>query len=173
MNQRIMLTKRLFQESLLKLLKEKSVDEITVKELCMNAGINRSTFYAHYESVRDVMVEIEKKITEEIKKIWREKNSDVRTKLTKICTHLHNEKQTELILFQNHTDSELSSVFEELNRELREIRNVDGTADDEELLASFINYGMFNLIKTWLTKDIKKKPGEIAGLLLDNILKTV
>ena len=47
-NQRVALTKRLLQESLLQLMKEKNIQNISVKELCEASGINRSTFYKHY-----------------------------------------------------------------------------------------------------------------------------
>ena len=50
-NQRIKLTKRLLKESLLKLLTEKNIKKISVSELCQTAGINRSTFYNHYNQV--------------------------------------------------------------------------------------------------------------------------
>ena len=36
------------KQSLLKLLKEKPVNKITVKEVCELAQLNRATFYAHY-----------------------------------------------------------------------------------------------------------------------------
>jgi AcrR family transcriptional regulator len=58
-NQRTRLTTRLFHESLLSLLKEKSIDKITVKELCQGAELNRTTFYLHYGKPADVLAEIE------------------------------------------------------------------------------------------------------------------
>ncbi len=50
MNQRVMLTKRLIKESLLKILKSKKIHQVSVKELCIGAEINRSTFYEYYGS---------------------------------------------------------------------------------------------------------------------------
>ena len=41
------LTKRLIREALLELLKTKSIQKISVRELCDAAGINRTTFYNH------------------------------------------------------------------------------------------------------------------------------
>lgn len=46
-NQRVVLTKRLFKEGLLRLLENKGMDEISVAELCRESGINRATFYRH------------------------------------------------------------------------------------------------------------------------------
>ena len=44
-------------EAFLKLLEEKDFAYITVKEICEKAGVNRSTFYLHYETVNDLLVE--------------------------------------------------------------------------------------------------------------------
>ena len=44
-------------EAFLKLLEEKDFAYITVKEICERAGVNRSTFYLHYETVNDLLAE--------------------------------------------------------------------------------------------------------------------
>lgn len=44
-------------EAFLKLLEEKDFAYITVKEICEKAGVNRSTFYLHYERVNDLLAE--------------------------------------------------------------------------------------------------------------------
>lgn len=43
--------------ALISLLKEKTFDYITVSELCERAGVNRSTFYLHYENIGDLLDE--------------------------------------------------------------------------------------------------------------------
>ena len=43
--------------ALISLLKKKPFDYITVSEICENAGVNRSTFYLHYETVGDLLDE--------------------------------------------------------------------------------------------------------------------
>ena len=44
-------------EAFLALLEEKEFAYITVKEICEKAGVNRSTFYLHYETVGDLLAE--------------------------------------------------------------------------------------------------------------------
>lgn len=41
----------------LSLLEKKDFSYITVKEICEKAGVNRSTFYLHYETVNDLLSE--------------------------------------------------------------------------------------------------------------------
>ena len=40
-------------EALIAILQKKSLEYITVKEICEKAGVNRSTFYLHYETILD------------------------------------------------------------------------------------------------------------------------
>ena len=52
----------LMVEALLFLLEKKEYDSITVKEICEKAGVNRSTFYMHYDTKDDLLVETMKYI---------------------------------------------------------------------------------------------------------------
>lgn len=44
-------------KAFLELLEKKDFEFITVKEICSKAGVNRSTFYLHYETVGDLLDE--------------------------------------------------------------------------------------------------------------------
>lgn len=44
-------------EALICLLNEKDYEYITIKEICKKAGVNRFTFYFHYESIDDLLEE--------------------------------------------------------------------------------------------------------------------
>lgn len=44
-------------EAFLMLLEKKDFPYITVKEICETAGVNRSTFYLHYETMADLLSE--------------------------------------------------------------------------------------------------------------------
>ena len=44
-------------EAFLSLLEKKDFAYITVKEICEAAGVNRSTFYLHYETIGDLLTE--------------------------------------------------------------------------------------------------------------------
>lgn len=43
--------------SLFKLLEEKDYQSISIKELCENANINRTTFYGHYDNMNQLLAE--------------------------------------------------------------------------------------------------------------------
>ena len=47
-------------EALLSILEKKDFEYITIKEICDAAGVNRSTFYLHYENTYDLLQEATK-----------------------------------------------------------------------------------------------------------------
>lgn len=51
-------------EALITLLEKKDFAYITVKEICDTAGVNRSTFYLHYENTADLLKETTRYIME-------------------------------------------------------------------------------------------------------------
>lgn len=58
-NRRVRQTKGMLKDAILELLEERSLERITVTDICRLADVNRSTFYAHYEDVRALLREIE------------------------------------------------------------------------------------------------------------------
>ena len=58
-NQRVRLSKRLIKESLTRLLQTESIHKVSIRTLCEEAGVNRSTFYKYYGSQYDVLEELE------------------------------------------------------------------------------------------------------------------
>lgn len=61
-------TASLMDEALLILLEQKDFDRITVKELCRKAGVNRTTFYLHYDNMNDLLEETVASINDGFKK---------------------------------------------------------------------------------------------------------
>ena len=74
-NQRITLTKRLLQEALLLMLRDESINKISVRDLCEKAGINRTTFYNHYSCPADVLNDISQSFMNDIGRMLDEAKS--------------------------------------------------------------------------------------------------
>lgn len=65
LDNRVRYTKMVLQQALLKLLEKKHIDKVTIKELCEVAKVNRGTFYLHYATPNDLLMEIEQQFIEE------------------------------------------------------------------------------------------------------------
>ena len=64
LDRRTKYTKMGLQNSLFELLKQKSIDKITVTDICHLADINRGTFYYYYTDVIDLLNQIENELYE-------------------------------------------------------------------------------------------------------------
>lgn len=69
-------TSLLMDEALVYLLNKKEYEFITIKEICEKAGVNRSTFYLHYDSIDDLLAECIENSTKEFVKYFSEDVND-------------------------------------------------------------------------------------------------
>lgn len=172
-NQRIALTKRLLQEGLLRLMKSKPLDKISVSELCKEAGINRATFYRHYDLPRDVLDDIEHQLigglnidlcqVSGLRDIVRYCEST----LEYICAHADLLK----VLLQNRSDEEFTRIINDmceriwaLKANLQIVKDMD--MDGVKLLSAYSVGGVYFLLRQWLLGDIQKTPQEVSQLIL-------
>ena len=58
MDKRIEKTKHMIKSAMLNLMKKKSFNKITVKEICDNAFTSRITFYTYYENKNELVEDI-------------------------------------------------------------------------------------------------------------------
>lgn len=65
LDNRVRYTKTVLQQALLKVLKNKHIDKVSIKELCEEAKVNRGTFYLHYATPNDLLREIEQQFIDE------------------------------------------------------------------------------------------------------------
>jgi AcrR family transcriptional regulator len=179
-NQRIILTKRLLQEGLLRLLEAKDLDKISVTELCRESGINRATFYNHYSSPQDLLLDLENQMVEELDQlmIYPQNTEEALIQLESVCTYMQEHARSVIILSRCHADTDLADSFHKLNSDLAPRRprsKLTSNMDDDclHLTTTFIYTGCYHLIREWLAKDIQKTPREIAELLLTIISKEI
>lgn len=177
-NQRIILTKRLLQEGLLRLLETKDLEKITVTELCRESGINRATFYNHYSSPQDLLEDLETRLTSEMSQLISAPTDEEELirQTEAVCAYYQANARSIIVLARCHADSDLAEVFRNLNQAIHHqlpmpnrISSMD--EDSQHLVATFLYTGCYHLIREWLIRDIQKTPREIAELLLSIINK--
>lgn len=179
-DQRVMLTKRLLRDSLVELLKEKSIYKITIRELCEVAGINRSTFYNHYENqfslLREMETEIVNVIYSNLAKLSGRDQQDNHKLLIVILTRLQEDVEFSRLLVNNNVDPEFPKRL--LNSpQIREYISVllkhKHNTEHINYLADFITYGCYRTVQIWLNKEQPEPVAEIAKMLTSFIAKIV
>ncbi len=178
-NQRVALTKRLLKESLMQLLKKKDINKISVKELCENAGINRTTFYNHYGSPYDVLSEMEDDLIEGIPVVLWDKSYESKQTFIKETTIIFrylydNIDLTRLLLRNNNIESGFARKlfhFPATQQAINELISGEHDSASMKLIITFLENGAYSLLREWIIQDIPKSPFEIAELLANIIQK--
>lgn len=170
---RVAVTKRMLHEGLLRCLEIKPISRITVSDLCRESGINRATFYNHYDTPVMILKEIAKEYAERLTAIYNShhtpRDRDDKAALEECLIYI-SERKTELkTLFSGNTESFLSGVVVEIINE-KVAQNASSTREydrhDEYLLQAVTSAAAFyGFIQIWLTMDIDKTPKELVGLL--------
>ena len=60
------MTKRMLKDSLIELLDVEPLNKVTIKSICENADVNRTTFYAYYDTIEQLLGEIEQDVLDRI-----------------------------------------------------------------------------------------------------------
>jgi len=71
MDPRFKRTQAALRHALFTQLKTTAITEVTVAALCRTAGINRRTFYLHYDNVWELFVEYEEELSQRLKSTLR------------------------------------------------------------------------------------------------------
>lgn len=178
-NQRITITKRLLKDSMLRLLKEKELEKISVSELCREAGINRATFYRHYGIPRDVLMEIQMDLYHELRRTIPMPTApgEVKPTIEKLCAFMADHMDLLRIIVQSNTDSDFAAFINELYLEiwaeigqLGALRNLN--QEDARMLTLYFAGGSYFVMRHWLLGNVSKSPEEMAYCLYELMSKT-
>ena len=174
-------TALLMDEALLLLLEKKNFEFITVKEICDKAGVNRSTFYLHYENMDDLLKETLQLINKKFNESFGEKiiNLNVSSKddlffikdeylmpyLNLIKKH---KKIFKLIhdkpyIFDNNStkDNLYNSLF-------NQILTIYGVKDeDKEYVFAYYTQGTLAIILKWVENDCVDSIDKISKIVID------
>ena len=175
--QRRTLTKQLIRQAMLELLQTQSIQKISVRELCDIAGINRTTFYNHYNDTYEVLAEIEEYFLAQLstEKICAGNTAALEKHIELLCARLKKNREMAVILMENNADPHF---FEKLLtvQDHGELWQQLGNAYNEEecvLLRDFLSSGTYAMVFRWLKNGCRQSPGQVAELLAKTIQQGV
>ena len=173
MNQRIMLTKKLLKNSLTELLHDQDIYHISIRELCENAGINRSTFYKYYGSQFDLLKEMEDDLLKSIEDfLYIEINNNNTNTLSNILQYLEEEIDFVRILINANVDPDFpNKLFSLMSIQtmLKEHFGNSMTLNEYAYCSTALIHGAFQIVCMWLNKDDRESPNWLADFLLKHI----
>lgn len=174
---RILKTKERLKNALLTSLKEKKLEDITISEICLKASVNRNTFYSHYESVQDLLDEVEAHFLEVVlSKINIDANvtKSVEELLVQILSSLVENKEMCQLLFTENGDKNFMKkiLMFALPSAVKNWCDELGMQEDKATkLYYFIIGGAINVIEEWVHENFKDTPEDLAKDLNELIMK--
>ena len=173
-DKRVIRTKALLIRSLSALMKQKNIKDITIKELCEYADINRGTFYLHYKDIYDMLDSIEQELSEKFLQIFQKYNSetnedfpyplfleifklvDDNAELFRVLIGPNGDISFIMKIFKLYNIHCLQSEFNKLSPQF---------SMNQVYYSNFILYGCVGLIEQWLSRDTKESPEKMAELI--------
>lgn len=167
MDKRILNTKKKLTNTLLVLLDEKRINDITVLELCKKAKINRTTFYKYYKDVDDLVFKIEESLLDDLKNyIVDIKRNYLISFTSKIIETVANRKEIYGRLLCDNGDHTflrriLSLVYEQSISEWEHLLKKASKSDLEKIY-SFIVDGTIGIVEEWIRNGCQDEPNTVA-----------
>ncbi len=157
------ITKKALAASFMKLLNQTTLDKITIKDIVDECGVNRNTFYYHFQDVYALMdwifITEAKRVIDENKTYdnWQQgflQSANYLLENKKLVYHAYNSlsrEQLERYLY-NITDNIMLNFVNEKAKDL----NV--SEEDRKFLADFYKYALVGLVLEWIRTGMKEDP---------------
>jgi AcrR family transcriptional regulator len=160
MDKRIVKTKKKLTSTLLALLEQKPVRDITVLELCKIANVNRTTFYKYYKDVDDFIFTLEESLISDLRNnMINIKRNYLITYIGKTIESIKEHKEIYSKLLSPNGDKRflkkvLYIVHDESINEWKQLLK-KATEEDLENIYKFIVDGSTGIIENWINNGLQ------------------
>ena len=177
---RVIKTKSLIKGAFIELVEEKGFDNVSIKDICNKALINRNTFYLHYYDKVDLLRKMADEVFFEQEKaidffggdITIENRENIKKGLINVFNVLYKEIEFyRVILLDTNMSGYINNFENELKKRYISRLNID--YDKNKIELDFIFYGITGVIRNWIIKDyasIDDLSNKICDLMLNNNL---
>ncbi len=172
---RTRVTKLLIRQALAELLGQKPPQRISVKELCLAAGINRGTFYSHYTDIYQLLASIEDELLRDIRSSLQpllDGDASCVAPLdivTGIFRCLKDNADICAFTLGPNGDREFAARLISIGREhyLDIYRQLypDATPRELEYYYAFVSGGCIGLLERWMRDGMLASVDEMAGMV--------
>lgn len=178
-DRRVAKTRRAIRNAFVRLLTEKEMDKITIKELAELADVDRKTVYNYYEGVYDILDELENELVARFERVVESLDYNVGNPL-KVFEALTNMLSSDLELYGRLMQVGVQTrLIEKIGNYLREkvrgaIAKKGGVFSEKtELAVEYVTSGMFSAYRYWFHSDRKQSleefSREVGKLVLSGI----
>ncbi len=172
-DRRVQRSRDAIRASFLTLLGQKTLNKITVAEVCRMANVGRGTFYLHYIDVYDLYEKIESELCAGLLELFEAAfpttDSENSKRLSEGLTE-YIERHSELFMLLLRADNSrslqrLKAIFNEKVLAESQALNADGNLQFDTVEAIFVVSGMVGVLEQWLGDGMKLPRAEVAAML--------
>ena len=174
-DRRVRRTKKMLTQALTRLMQEKQIKEITVRELTDLADMNRGTFYLYYRDVYDMLEKLEDSMFEALDSIAALHENDAARQETKpilldVFRVIEENQEIVRVLLSPHGDMKFLHRLYEVIREKCLTGFPYAAASDRknevdfDYRFSFVIYGAAGLIRAWVNRNCSEPAVQMAEL---------
>ncbi len=168
-NKHYLRTHKAIEDCLLSLLKNKSLNQITAAEICRSLSINRSTFYAHFIDIADVLDQTEWEYQLELKAAF-EKGlfHSRRDAFISLFRFIAEHKDFYILYVTERGEISLSDLMTFNIPDALHMLHSDSSSIQEEDILYFMDFfrsGTNAMIRRWLFNDCDKSAEDLFLLL--------
>lgn len=159
LDRRVVRTKKAIRNAFAKLLSEKEIDEITVKEIADRADVDRKTVYNYYTGVNDVLEEMENELAADFEKVIGEFKfesvGDTMDAFNSLTNYLNENMEIYTLLMKIDRKSRLvDKIMAYLKEKVRDLfSQVEIEAHKIDVAVEYVTAGMFTAYKYWFNSD--------------------
>ena len=176
-------TARKMDLALMELLEKKEFEYITIKEICAKAGVNRSTFYLHYENTRDLLTEAVEQMLMDFREYFPQDQELVIAHvdrcpteellfitpeyLTPYLTYVREHKKLIRTALRHATAMDLEKVFDRMFRHVFDpiLARFDAPEGQRHYMMAFYLNGINAIITKWLETECEAPVEEIMAII--------
>ena len=179
-DRRVRRTKRLLTQALVQLMQEKTVKDITVKELTELADMNRGTFYLYYKDIHDMLRQVEDNLFSLLEGLLdKHKDDGAQTDITSILEDIftfasENADLCRVLLSRNGDITFLMRMNQLLKEKCKiywDAVNADHDDDEYDYCFNFCVCGCAGLLFAWLGKNCAEAPAQMARIASDMLIR--
>ncbi len=165
-SRRVKMTKNLLKASLAELLESDPIAKVTIKKICENADVNRSTFYTYYHDQFDLLDEIENEVISTVPSINLHIKQPREKLLTEFFEYMNDNKKIYIALFKNSANQKFRSrainkLFGKSDSDTDWILKTDIT-DGIHFPMLMSAFGAVSLAEKWIFGEINCTARELA-----------
>ena len=152
-------TSKAIEESFIRLLNERPLDKITIKDIVDDCGISRNTFYYHFQDITALLEHI---LNADVERVLSQHLDMARFALEnkRLVYHIYNSVSRERVeRYLYSIAGEVMRLYvSRITEQVEHVAHKKVFPEDQKMVVDFYKFALVGMILDWLNTGMKKDP---------------